>query len=140
MDRRQFLVSLAAASLAAYAPSAAADTHYDVSYIWTSDRTQALDYMAQLKGLLGFEVAVRLELVQNGDDLYGVIYNLRYGSREDARDLARRHDTLLRDAFGGTEALDFLVTAVSDEKLRGSFGALRTPGGPTKRANRKFPV
>jgi beta-lactamase class A len=106
VDRRQFLVFLAGASLAAYAlPVAAADTHYDVSYIWTSDRTQALDYMAQLKGLLGFEVAVRLELVQNSDALYGVIYNLRYGSQQDAQDLASRHDTLLRDALGGSEAL-----------------------------------
>lgn len=106
MDRRQFLASLAAASLMAYAaPTLAADTHYDVSYIWTAERSEALDYMTQVKELLGYEVAVRLELVQNGDGLYGVIYNFRYGTREQARALAVRHDEVLRDALGGHEPL-----------------------------------
>jgi len=105
VDRRQFLAAIASTSLLAYAGPAQAAAHYDVSYIWTAERTEALDYMAQLKELLGYEVAVRLELVQNGDDLYGVIYNFRYGSREDAQALAERHDAVLREALGGSEAL-----------------------------------
>ncbi|MFT4974748.1 MAG: beta-lactamase class A [Myxococcota bacterium] len=102
MNRRQFLATMAAASLALrVAPAAATTAHYDVSYIWTSERSEALDYMTQVKELLGYEVAVRLELVQNIDGLYGVIYNLRYGTRDQARDLAARHDALLREALGG---------------------------------------
>ena len=107
MDRRRFLAGVAGGSLALLAPPAFAEetTHYDVSYIWTSERSEALDYLTQLKGLLGVDVAPRLELVQNDDGLYGVIYNLRYGSRADAVALAERHDALLRQALDSTEAL-----------------------------------
>ena len=83
----------------------AGSDHYDVSYIWTAERSEALDYLAQLKGLLGVEVSTHLELVLNGDGLYGVVYNLRRGSKADATALAERHDALLRAAIGGDEPL-----------------------------------
>lgn len=101
MNRRRFLISLAATSAALCAPTVtrADDGHYDVSYIWTSERSEALDYLAQLKGLLGVEVSTHLELVLNEDMLYGVVYNLRRGSKEDATALAARHDAILREAL-----------------------------------------
>lgn len=86
-------------------PAQASETHYDVSYIWTSERTEALDYMTHLKSLLGYEIALHLEVVQNTDDLYGVIYNLRNGPHEEAQRLATIHDQVLREALGGTEPL-----------------------------------
>ncbi len=106
MNRRRFLISAAAASAALCSPMArAADEHYDVSYIWTSERSEALDYLAQLKELLGVEVSTSLELVLNGDGLYGVVYNLRRGSREEATALAARHDALLREALDSDKPL-----------------------------------
>ncbi len=106
MDRRRFLASMASASLALIsAPVQASASHYDVSYIWTPERSEALDYLTQLKGLLGVSVAPRLELVLNSDGLYGVIYNLRRGSRQDAEALAARHDALLQAALESSEPL-----------------------------------
>ncbi|MEL6349280.1 MAG: hypothetical protein AAFV53_39630, partial [Myxococcota bacterium] len=106
MNRRRFLATLAATSLVPLTrPALAAGQHYDVSYIWTKDRSEALDYMTQLKERLGMEVAARLELVQNHEGWYGVIYNLRYGPRRTAEALAERHDALLRQALGGDEPL-----------------------------------
>ena len=101
MNRRRFPISLAATSAALCAPTVtrADDGHYDVSYIWTSERSEALDYLAQLKGLLGVEVSTHLELVLNEDELYGVVYNLRRGSKADATALADRHDAILREAL-----------------------------------------
>ena len=107
MDRRQFLMVVAGASATLALPRAALAEaqHYDVSYIWTKERSEALDYLTQLKELLGVDVAVRLELVQSAEGRYGVIYNLRYGSLAEAEELATRHDALLRRALGGTEPL-----------------------------------
>ena len=106
MNRRRFLISLAAASAALCSPVArASGEHYDVSYIWTAERSEALDYLAQLKGLLGVEVSTHLELVVNSDGLYGVVYNLRRGSLADATELASRHDALLREALDSTAPL-----------------------------------
>jgi beta-lactamase class A len=106
VNRRRFLISLAATSAALCVPVAhAADEHYDVSYIWTGERSEALDYLTHLKGMLGVEVSTHLELVLNADGLYGVVYNLRRGSKADATALATRHDAILREALGGDDAL-----------------------------------
>jgi len=110
VNRRRFLASLAATSLVGLSTPAYAGGQFDVSYLWASERSHALDYLVQLKETLGIEVAVHLEVVLNTNGLYGVVYNLHGGSRQQARRLASEHDRALREAFGGNEALALPIT------------------------------
>ncbi|MFT7518558.1 MAG: beta-lactamase class A [Kiritimatiellia bacterium] len=117
-NRRQLLYALTGAvgavTLGAV-PVLAADGSYDISYLWVPDRDAALDYLDQLKTLLGPDVARDLEVVEGGSGNFGVIYNRTGKEKAAAQRVATAHDRLLRRHLGGSEVL---ATVVSDQGVQ----------------------
>lgn len=115
--RRDFVHLLAgsgtAAALGLYAlPARAADGSWDISYLWAPDLDAVLDYRERVAGALGPDVAKDLTVVRGRSGNWGLIYDRSGTDAATARQVAARHDALLRKALGGSEVL---ATTVKDE-------------------------
>jgi beta-lactamase class A len=91
---RQMAAGIVLLVLWGLAESAFCAQHYDVSYLWHSDRTQVLKYRDKVAHVLGPAVAKKLLVVKSGG-LYGLIYR-RGGDSAGASRVAAVHTRLLR--------------------------------------------
>ena len=67
---------------------------YDVSYLWTPDREDALEYMEEIGRCLGPDVRRELRLVQGASGHVGILYD-RDGDQASTRGVAGRHSEIL---------------------------------------------
>lgn len=93
-------------------PTRASDGSWDISYLWTPEREAALDYMERVAGVLGPDVGKKLIIVQGKSGNWGVVYQRTGTDLAAAQAVAKRHDKLLRTAFGSDE---LLATTVNDK-------------------------
>lgn len=103
MDRREWLHISAVAfggTIVGFSPVAAESTNgkYDVSYLWTPHREDALDYMEEVGEILGPAVRKELRIVRaEKTGAYGIVYS-RNTTRASAARTAQSHSRLLTDA------------------------------------------
>jgi beta-lactamase class A len=113
--RRQALVLVTgtlAAALIGTLPAHADDGSWDVSYLWSPDLEDVLDYQEEVARALGPEVAKDLAVVRGRSGNWGLIYDRKGTDSEAARRVAASHDRMLRAALGVSSVL---ATPIRDE-------------------------
>ena len=85
-------------------PAMAADGSWDVSYIWSPELDDVLDYRETVAEALGAGVARDLAVVRGRSGNWGLIYDRRGTDAATARRVAATHDRLLRAAQVGVSS------------------------------------
>jgi beta-lactamase class A len=83
-----------------------------VSYLWSPELDDVLDYREDVAEALGSGVARDLAVVRGRSGNWGLIYDRNGTDRATAERVAATHDRLLRAAIGGRQVL---ATTVQDE-------------------------
>lgn len=138
MRTRRDVLGLVAGSLGACAlgvvPARAADGSWDVSYLWSPELDDVLDYRETVAEALGTGVARDLAVVRGRSGNWGLIYDRSGTDRATAQRVAATHDRLLRAAIGGRQVL---ATTVRDEGYTRThnvgYGTLRSLSAARKR-------